>query len=252
MHERVGNRAVDATAKLWAKLHPEDCAVLEEVQQTTGVVREVARWLGYVGQKLMDRGNPDVQAQDVTVVRSSGESMLQLVGVPLPEVTASWSWAPRLTLAEERNFVPGLIVAEEPAEAVRLHDRSQNLGPAEGVLIPCEGDGGRRAEDEAKHLEPSTVECQASSPQPSAAAGHCEAGVGVHGSHDLRRAGDLTFCNKCSRYTARLTSTGQPVSTKLLASKCAGPLEKPTGQLYRMRSGKNPTTKRFMGPVRRI
>ena len=163
------------------------------------------------------------------------------------KASSTRAFDPKKVVGLEEKVVGVLEPTDVPSKAQRLR-----MDRAPKVRL-CETEGRtKETEPSPKHLEPSTVESQASSPQPSAAAGHCEAGVGVPGPHDLRRAGDLTFCNKCGRYTTRLTSTGQPVSTKLLASKCAGPLEKPTGQLYRMRSGKNPTTNRFMGPVKRI
>ena len=57
-------------------------------------------------------GNPDVQGLEEAPRRMASPtgircSQLELVDVPLPEVTRSWSWQPRLTLQEERNFRPG-------------------------------------------------------------------------------------------------------------------------------------------------
>ena len=94
-----------------------------------------------------------------------------------------------------------------------------------------------------------------SSPQPERVPTPAASSQGVcspaHCSHSLRQAGRLTFCNLCGKYTTQQHEDGSPKFAKQLLEPCTGSMSKPSGQLCRMRKGHNPTTNRWMGPVKK-
>ena len=159
-------------------------------------MKDVCRWIGHIGSKLVDMKNPDVCKW---VEGPCAASKLELTDIPAEcsQRLRTGGWLPKLLNSEVTTLLK---------EQALPRDAS-----AKKQDVPA----------------------------------------GAHESHDLRFAGDLTFCNNCARYTTVRLADGRPKPVRMLLVKCPGRMEKPTGQLGRMRKGNHPTTGKWMGPVRR-
>ena len=187
------------------QLYPR--VILELVQNAEALVSSVAKWIGWVGAKLIENKSPDVGARG----QAPSKSDLVLVDLP-PEADRSLgSWIPKLTQHE-----------------LRLDQLSKQSPPSSSMANGSVAPPSVAISSQSQNAEPK-----------------------VHTSHDLRVAGNLVFCDACARYCTQKSADGAIKATKMLLSPCPGRLDKATGQLGRMRKGRNPTTNKWEGPVRR-
>ena len=204
-------------------MHPKSSSIEECLDQNSRLISDTASWLGYVGQKLMKMGNPDVQdtapeeSQSTKGPAHARPELLELVDVPLPEVTSSWSWQPRLSLQEEANFRPDLVISERDPEGCVMVDDSY-----EDMHSQAQGEGTVSSSTGASSL---------------------------HRSHTWRSCCSLVFCWRCGAYTT-LVSGKVPLNPKTkLLEPCKGDDHKLQGKLHRLRKGHQPQSGKYLGPV---
>ena len=79
--------------------------LLTAITNAEVLIRDTARWIGVVGSRLRELKNPDVSPVDPDGPKVNKTQLLELVDVPCEATRETWSWAPKVKLAECKNAV---------------------------------------------------------------------------------------------------------------------------------------------------